>query len=346
MHRRAKTTESSRTHRRRVPGATIKAVETGSISRDTVSGADGRYNFTSLRPATYDITAELTGFRSSQRKGVVLQANQNLTANFALELGNLSETVTVSGEAATVDVTSATISEVVDSKRIVELPLNGRDAAKLSTLVAGMVLTAVDRESGKTIPGALRLSTNGTESRQVSFDDGTNHTVRTAQTPFQSRTRKEFVFRREHSAGRGTRAQFVKRHACWNERPHGGSFGYSATTLQNRKTCSSATKGLLKRKPYCGYMGGHGQRKKTLFFAVGKGTHQNIGATAMQRSPLPNQAPVTFRARPRRSSTPGRGSRFQTTKSHQKRSTRRCGSLKSSRSRPASFRFAFCRYAG
>ena len=114
-----------------VPGATVKAVETATgISRDTVSGADGRYNFTSLRPATYDITAELTGFRSSQRKGVVLQANQNLTANFALELGSLAETVTVSGEAATVDVTSATISEVVDSKRIVELPLQGRQVTR------------------------------------------------------------------------------------------------------------------------------------------------------------------------------------------------------------------------
>src|SRR6185436_14132733 len=101
---------------------------------------------------TYDIAAELTGFRLSQRKGVVLQANQNLTMNFSLEIGDLSETVTVSGEAATVDVTSSTISEVVDSKRIVDLPLNGRDAAKLSTLVAGMVLTSVDKESGKTIP--------------------------------------------------------------------------------------------------------------------------------------------------------------------------------------------------
>src|SRR6185295_15264138 len=155
-----------------------KAVETATgLSRDTIADADGRYNFTSLRPTTYDITAELTGFRASQRKGVLLQANQNLTLNFALELGNLSETVTVSGEAATVDVSSSTISEVVDSKRIVELPLNGRDAAKLSTLVAGMVLTQVDQESGKTIPGALRLSTNGTESRQVSFClDGTSHT--------------------------------------------------------------------------------------------------------------------------------------------------------------------------
>src|SRR5262245_26107750 len=144
-----------------VPGATVKAVETATgFSRDTVTGADGRYSFTSLRPTGYDITAEIRGFRTYQRKGGELQANQALTINITMEVGSLEETVTVAGEAATVDVTTATIAEVVDSKRIVELPLNGRDAAKLSTLVAGMVLTDVDRESGKTIPGALRLSTN------------------------------------------------------------------------------------------------------------------------------------------------------------------------------------------
>src|SRR5262245_9653498 len=85
-----------------VPGATVKAVESATgLSRDTVTGVDGRYTFTSLRPTTYDIEAELAGFRTSQRKGVVLQANQNLTLNFALELGELAETVTVTGEAAT-----------------------------------------------------------------------------------------------------------------------------------------------------------------------------------------------------------------------------------------------------
>lgn len=160
-----------------VPGATVKAVDVATgLSRDTVTDVNGRYVFTSLRPTTYDITAELAGFRSSQRKGVLLQANQNLTVSFELELGTLAETITVSGESPTVDVTSATLSEVVDSKRIVELPLNGRDAAQLATLVTGMVLQSIDWESAKTIPGALRLSTNGTEARQVSFRlDGTSH---------------------------------------------------------------------------------------------------------------------------------------------------------------------------
>jgi hypothetical protein len=161
-----------------VPGVTVFAVESGTgISRDTITGANGRYSFLSLRPTTYEIRAELAGFRTVRQTDVALAANQNLTLNITLELGELSETVTVAGEAASVDISSATIAEVVDSKRIVELPLNGRDAARLSMLVSGMVVTEVNQESGKTIPGALRLSTNGTESRQASFRlDGTNHT--------------------------------------------------------------------------------------------------------------------------------------------------------------------------
>src|SRR5688572_9676046 len=95
-----------------LPGVTVKAVETATgLSRDTVTGVDGRYTFTSLRPTTYDISAELTGFKTSQRAGVLLQANQNLTVNISLELGALAETITVSGESAIVDVTSSTLSE-------------------------------------------------------------------------------------------------------------------------------------------------------------------------------------------------------------------------------------------
>src|SRR4051812_31519376 len=59
-----------------VPGATVKAVQAATgLSRDTVTGVDGRYTFTALRPTTYDITVELPGFRTSQRKAILLQAN-------------------------------------------------------------------------------------------------------------------------------------------------------------------------------------------------------------------------------------------------------------------------------
>jgi hypothetical protein len=161
-----------------VPGVTVTATEqqTG-LSTDTVSGANGRYTFPSLRPAVYEIRAALTGFRTIRRTGLELSAYQNLTVNVALELGELSETISVAGNAANVDVTSATISEVVDQTRIVELPLNGRDATKLTTLVAGTVISSVSTETGKNAPGALRLSSNGSQALSVSFRlDGTSNT--------------------------------------------------------------------------------------------------------------------------------------------------------------------------
>ena len=121
-----------------IPGATVTATETATgFVQTTVSGANGRYSFPSLRPAGYTISAELTGFRTFRREGVVLEANQSLTVSIQLELGELSETVTVAGEASQVDITTATIAEVVDHARIVELPIAGREVARLQTLVPG-----------------------------------------------------------------------------------------------------------------------------------------------------------------------------------------------------------------
>src|SRR5215213_5779330 len=277
-----------------VPGVSVKAVETATgLARDTVSGADGRYSFTSMRPTVYDISAELSGFRTSQRKGVVLQANQNLTLNLSLELGDLSETVTVSGEAATVDVTSATISEVVDSKRIVELPLNGRDAAKLSTLVSGMVLTQIDQESGKTIPGALRLSTNGSEARMASFRlDGTNHTDAYFQQnqpfPFPDALQEFSIQTSNYSAAQGASAgavvNAVTRSGTNNF--HGGTFIYARDRTFNSKNFFLPERDFLKRKQYGGYAGGPVVTNKLFYFAGWQGTKEsNVGGTLNQIIP-------------------------------------------------------------
>ena len=286
-----------------VPGATVKAVEVATgLSRDTVTGADGRYTFTSLRPTTYDITAELTGFRTSQRKGVLLQANQNLTVNFAVELGALSETVTVAGQSSTVDVTSATLSEVVDSKRIVELPLNGRDAAKLSTLVAGMVLTQVDQESGKTIPGALRMSTNGTESRQVSFRlDGTSHSDPYFQQnqpfPFPDALQEFSIQTSNYSAAQGNSAGAVVNAVTRSgtNNLHGGTFGYLRDRTFNARNFFAADKDFLKRKQYGGYAGGPIQHNKTFFFAGWQGTNiANRGTNLVQFAPTTDERNGNF----------------------------------------------------
>src|SRR6185436_6191984 len=286
-----------------VPGASIKAVETATgLVRDTVAGGDGRYNFTSLRPTTYDISAELTGFRTSQRKGVLLQANQNLTVNFALEIGSLEETLTVTGESPTVDVTSATLSEVVDSKRIVELPLNGRDAATLSTLVPGMVLTAVDQESGKTIPGALRMSTNGTESRQVSFRlDGTSHSDPYYQQnqpfPFPDALQEFSIQTSNYSAAQGNSAGAVVNAVTRSgtNQLHGGAFGYLRDRKFTARNYFNPEKDFLKRKQYGGFAGGPIRRNRMFFFAGWQGTTiANRGANLVQFAPTVDERNGNF----------------------------------------------------
>src|SRR5262249_32776928 len=76
-----------------------------------------------------------------------------------------------------VDTTTSTFKEVVDHSRIVELPLNGRDAARLASLVPGTAVVSVSTETGKSIPGGLRLSSNGAQGRQVAFRlDGVSNT--------------------------------------------------------------------------------------------------------------------------------------------------------------------------
>jgi hypothetical protein len=290
-----------------IPGVTVFAVESGTgISRDTITGANGRYSFPSLRPTTYEIRAELAGFRTQRRTDVVLQANQNLTMNITLELGDLSETVTVAGEAATVDVTTATIAEVVDSKRIVELPLNGRDAARLSMLVSGMVVTQVDQESGKTIPGALRLSTNGTESRQASFRlDGTNHTDSYFQQnqpfPFPDALQEFSIQTSNYSAAQGASAGAVVNAVTRSgtNNLHGGAFGYARDRTFNSKNFFLPERDFLKRKQYGGYAGGPIMRNKLFFFAGWQGTTiQNVGGTLNQTIPTTAMRAGDFSAVP------------------------------------------------
>src|SRR5262245_40627435 len=286
-----------------VPGATVKAIEVATgLSRETTTGADGRFTFTALRPTTYDLTAELTGFRTSARKGVLLQANENLSVNFAIELGALAETITVAGESPVVDVTSSTLNEVVDSKRIVELPLQGRDAAKLSTLVAGMVLTAVDQESGKTIPGALRLSTNGVESRMVSFRlDGTSHTDPYFQQnqpfPFPDALQEFSIQTSNYSASQGNSAGAVVNAITRSGTNdfHGGGFGYLRDRTFNARNFFSPEKDYLKRQQYGGYLGGPIQRNKTFFFFGWQGTDlTNVGTTKTATVPTAEQRAGNF----------------------------------------------------
>jgi hypothetical protein len=281
-----------------IPGVTVTAIESGTgIARDTITGANGRYQFPSLRPTTYTIKAELTGFRTAERTGVNLQANQNLTLNLTLELGELSETVTVAGEAAQVDVSSATLAEVVDHERIVELPIAGREVARLQTLVAGTVLGSISNETGKSIPGAVRISANGAGERQNVYRlDGASNTDPYFQEnqsfPFPDALQEFSIQTSNYSAAYGNNAGAVVNVVTRSgtNRFHGGAFEYLRDQRFNSKGFFDARKDQLKRNQYGGFAGGPIRRNSTFFFAGWQRTRiTNLANALIQNVPTAAQ---------------------------------------------------------
>lgn len=123
-----------------IPNAKVTATNTGTQAAETVtSNADGNYVFPNLRPGTYTVSVEASGFKRLQQTNILVEVNQRARVDLALQVGEVKETVEVSSTASTVDTFSATIKEVVDSNRMVDLPLNGRNALQLQALLPGSI---------------------------------------------------------------------------------------------------------------------------------------------------------------------------------------------------------------
>jgi Carboxypeptidase regulatory-like domain/TonB dependent receptor len=126
-----------------LPGAEIKATQTDTgIERTTISNETGSYVLPNLALGPYRVEVSLPGFRTFVQTGVVLQVNSRPVVNAVLEVGQVSEQVEVQANAAMVETRSVGVGQVMENARILELPLNGRQAAELITLSGAAVAIA------------------------------------------------------------------------------------------------------------------------------------------------------------------------------------------------------------
>ncbi|MCX6638081.1 MAG: carboxypeptidase-like regulatory domain-containing protein, partial [Acidobacteria bacterium] len=121
-----------------IPGVaiTVTNAETGQSVR-VVSGPDGSFLVPQVLPGTYEIRIEHSGFKRLQVSGIKVDINQNVAQDLTLEVGAVTESVTVRSTAAMVDTVSGSVGHVVENKEILELPLNGRNVFDLVTLTPG-----------------------------------------------------------------------------------------------------------------------------------------------------------------------------------------------------------------
>ena len=123
-----------------IPGVVVTAthVATGQ-QRQVTTGESGNYVITNINPGEYTVRAEKSGFKSEVRSSLLLQLNQKARVDIKLSIGAVSETVEVSARGVILNTDDATIGNVVEQKRITDLPLNGRNFANLAGLMPGVI---------------------------------------------------------------------------------------------------------------------------------------------------------------------------------------------------------------
>ena len=107
------------------------------VSRTTTTDATGGYVLPEIPPGVYTFTVSFTGFATVENKGVTLLVDQVATKDFSLQPGAVKQEVTVTGQATLLNLTNATVSTVVESQQVQQLPLNGRQFTQLILLSPG-----------------------------------------------------------------------------------------------------------------------------------------------------------------------------------------------------------------
>jgi hypothetical protein len=129
---------------RTVPGARITIENTGTgLIRSCMTGEDGAYLFPSLPVGTYRLQVKKEGFARYRQEGITLDVNQTATQSVSLRVGEVKEQVNVSANAEMLPAETSNVAQLVDTQRVVDLPLNGRQAQSLLFLAPGTINTTL-----------------------------------------------------------------------------------------------------------------------------------------------------------------------------------------------------------
>jgi hypothetical protein len=169
-----------------VAGARVRATSNSTgVSAAADSNKDGLYSIPLLLPGVYTVTAEMPGFKRTERTSLEVRVNDKLNVDLQLELGNTSESVEVTAAAPLLESTNASMGQVVDQRRIKDLPLQAGNPAELILFAPGVVNTANLRARKTSFNSASsQFSTNGNDPYSNEYTvDGVADTFASQGTP-------------------------------------------------------------------------------------------------------------------------------------------------------------------
>jgi len=283
-----------------VPGATVSAlhIETN-LSRSAATDSNGDYVIALLPIGSYKVTATLKGFNQAVMPNVTLQVDQKARIDFKLEVGEIATQVTVRETTPLVETESSSAGQVIDNKRIVDLPLNGRDFTQLAALTPGVLTSQttgnVGEQTGFT---TVQVGGGGTNKTEFLLDGITNQEQLFDGVQFRPSvdTIQEFrVLENSFSAeyGRGSAIINATTKAGANEY-HGSLFEFLRNDKLDARNFFALSKAPNKQNQFGGAVGGPVQlprfngKNSTFFFFGFEGLRIRRGLT--RNTLVPGQA--------------------------------------------------------
>lgn len=284
----------------RVPGAaiTIKSIETGA-TRTVSTDSSGAYSVVSLPLGPQELKVEKTGFKTAVRNGVDLVVGQNAVVNFRLELGELTQEVTLVDESPVVNTTTSSVAGLVGERQIKDLPLNGRSFDTLLLLNPGTVNYSAMKSAGTSTSNGNTFSVEGRRTYEnVILLDGIEYTgsSQLAVTPggvsgelLGIDAIREFnVLTGTYGAEYGKRAgaQIVVVTQSGTNQLHGSVFEFLRNSdLDARNFFDQASAPPFRRNQFGGALGGPVKKDKWFLFGNFEGFSQSLALSGVSVVP-------------------------------------------------------------
>ncbi len=280
-----------------IPAATVTAtdVNTG-ISHQLKTSADGSFEFLNLIvPATYDVAVQKSGFQRFVSRSIILNINQTYVVNVVLKVGAPTEQVTVSANPAQVESTSMERGTVINSRLILDIPLNGRNWVQLQQLEPGVVAASDDTSN---------YATNGSQPEQNSYlingTDDNDLPLNTVQVTPSADAIAEFkmvtnTINPEYGRNSGAILNAVIKSGT--NQFHGDGFDFFREPSLNARNFFQPAPAIFHRNQFGGTVGGPLWKNHTFFFFSYQGTRETQPEVSADCGcPTPGAVPVFSQA--------------------------------------------------
>lgn len=263
------------------------------VTTQVESNESGDYIFPTLQPGNYKLTCQTPGFQTLERDGIVLEVDRRERVDLPMKIGEIKQVTEVAGTVTTVDTLSSTVKEVVDTHRMNDLPVNGRNALSLQALLPGAVQMGVNSAAtGVALNTNLVFSVNGARPNQSAYvlDGGLNMDMYNnvpAAFPNPDTLQEFSMLQNSYSAvnGRNSGAVINMITKSGTNQLHGDLYNFLRNSYMDSRNYFATGVSPLRRNQFGGTVGApvllphYNGRDRTFFFFAFEATRQRLGTT-------------------------------------------------------------------